>query len=179
MKWAGSCCPLWVFSLRTNAAQPAVGPDCQFGGFVLGWQTYLFHRFPVFEPIERTASAGRGNLSQRKPWMCAVASSLELSSAGIFTRLVQRWIRLLLQRWSTIGSSSFLFLHPDMPTDFLDRKEASILKQLVDGDPLWANVKGDDGRNAQRPLFNHPGLQRKGASKRVLDNGDWERAKLQ
>src|ERR1035441_959899 len=39
----------------------------------------------------------------------------------------------------------FLF-HPDMPTDFLDRKEASIFKQLVGGDPLWANVKGDDGR---------------------------------
>ncbi|MGO8926292.1 MAG: phage/plasmid primase, P4 family [Limisphaerales bacterium] len=40
---------------------------------------------------------------------------------------------------------NFLF-HPDMPTDFLDRKEASIFKQLVGGDPLWANVKGDDGR---------------------------------
>ena len=42
-------------------------------------------------------------------------------------------------------NKNFLF-HPDMPTDFLDRKEASILKQLVGGDPLWANVKGDDGR---------------------------------
>ena len=42
-------------------------------------------------------------------------------------------------------NKNFLF-HPDMPTDFLDRKEASIVKQLVGGDPLWANVKGDDGR---------------------------------
>jgi putative DNA primase/helicase len=33
-----------------------------------------------------------------------------------------------------------------MPTDFLDRKEASIFKQLVGGDPLWADVKGDEGR---------------------------------
>ena len=39
----------------------------------------------------------------------------------------------------------FLF-HPDMPTDFLDRLEASIFKQLVGGDPLWANTKRDDGR---------------------------------
>jgi P4 family phage/plasmid primase-like protien len=39
----------------------------------------------------------------------------------------------------------FLF-HPDMPTDFLDRKEASIFKQIVGGDPLWANTKRDDGR---------------------------------
>src|ERR1035441_7018957 len=28
----------------------------------------------------------------------------------------------------------------------LDRKEASIFKQLVGADPLWADVKGDDGR---------------------------------
>jgi putative DNA primase/helicase len=43
------------------------------------------------------------------------------------------------------ANKNFLF-HPDMPTDFLDRKEASIFKQLVGGDPLWANTKGDDGR---------------------------------
>jgi P4 family phage/plasmid primase-like protien len=42
-------------------------------------------------------------------------------------------------------NKNFLF-HPDMPTEFLDRKEASIFKQIVGGDPLWANVKGDDGR---------------------------------
>jgi P4 family phage/plasmid primase-like protien len=29
-------------------------------------------------------------------------------------------------------------LHPDMPADFLDRREASLFKQLVGGDPLWA-----------------------------------------
>jgi P4 family phage/plasmid primase-like protien len=39
-----------------------------------------------------------------------------------------------------------LLFHPDMPTDFLNRKEASIFKQLVGGDPLWADVKADDGR---------------------------------
>jgi P4 family phage/plasmid primase-like protien len=36
-----------------------------------------------------------------------------------------------------------LLYHPDMPTDFLDRKEASIFKQLCGGDPLWANTKAD------------------------------------
>ncbi len=39
-----------------------------------------------------------------------------------------------------------LLLHPDLPTDFLDRKEASLFKQLCGSDPLWANVKSDDGR---------------------------------
>jgi P4 family phage/plasmid primase-like protien len=32
-----------------------------------------------------------------------------------------------------------LLYHPDMPTSFLDRKEASIFKQLVGGDPIWAS----------------------------------------
>jgi phage/plasmid-associated DNA primase len=36
-----------------------------------------------------------------------------------------------------------LLYHPDMPTDFLDRPEASMFKQLVGGDPLWADVRGD------------------------------------
>jgi P4 family phage/plasmid primase-like protien len=39
-----------------------------------------------------------------------------------------------------------LLYHPDMPTTFLDRPEASIFKQLVGGDPLWADVKGGDER---------------------------------
>jgi phage/plasmid-associated DNA primase len=39
----------------------------------------------------------------------------------------------------------FLF-HPDIRTDFLDRKEASIFKQLAGGDPIWADVRGEDGR---------------------------------
>ncbi len=43
------------------------------------------------------------------------------------------------------AGKNFLF-HPDMPTKFLNRQEASIFKQLVGGDPLWANVKGVDGR---------------------------------
>jgi P4 family phage/plasmid primase-like protien len=46
---------------------------------------------------------------------------------------------------SHYADKHFLF-HPDMPTDFLDRKEASIFKQIVGGDPLWADVKGEDGR---------------------------------
>ena len=36
-----------------------------------------------------------------------------------------------------------LLYHPDMPTYFLDRPEASLFKQLVGGDPLWADVKPD------------------------------------
>jgi P4 family phage/plasmid primase-like protien len=43
------------------------------------------------------------------------------------------------------ANKNFLF-HPDMPTEFLNRQEASMFKQLVGGDPLWADVKGDDGR---------------------------------
>ena len=39
----------------------------------------------------------------------------------------------------------FLY-HPDLPTEFLDRPEASIFKQLVGGDPLWANLKNDGDR---------------------------------
>jgi len=42
-------------------------------------------------------------------------------------------------------NKNFLF-HPDMPTDFLNRKESSIFKQLVGGDPMWANTRDDDGR---------------------------------
>jgi len=42
-------------------------------------------------------------------------------------------------------NKNFLF-HPDMPTDFLNRKESSIFKQLVGGDPMWANTRADDGR---------------------------------
>lgn len=34
--------------------------------------------------------------------------------------------------------------HPDMPTNFLDRPGVAILKSLVGGDPLWADVNGSD-----------------------------------
>ena len=37
----------------------------------------------------------------------------------------------------------FLY-HPDMPTDFLNRREASLFKQLVGGDPIWTEAKGSD-----------------------------------
>jgi phage/plasmid-associated DNA primase len=43
---------------------------------------------------------------------------------------------------SHYAKKHFLF-HPDMPTEFLDCKEASMFKQLVGADPLWADVKGD------------------------------------
>ena len=43
------------------------------------------------------------------------------------------------------ANKHFLF-HPDMPTAYLNRREASLFKQLVGSDPLWANVKGDQGR---------------------------------
>ena len=47
-----------VFALHTNAAQTTVGPKYRVGGFVLGCQAYMFHRFTAFEAIERTAAAG-------------------------------------------------------------------------------------------------------------------------
>ena len=37
------------------------------------------------------------------------------------------------------AAKNFLF-HPDMNTDFLERKEASLFKQLVGGDPIWADI---------------------------------------
>lgn len=37
----------------------------------------------------------------------------------------------------------FLY-HPDMPTEFLDRKEASLFKQLVGGDPIWTEAKNSN-----------------------------------
>ena len=40
-------------------------------------------------------------------------------------------------------ANKHLLYHPDMPTDFLDRREASIFKQLCGADPLWANTKPD------------------------------------
>jgi putative DNA primase/helicase len=43
------------------------------------------------------------------------------------------------------AGKNFLF-HPDMPTEFLNRPEASMFKQLVGGDPLWCDVKAEDER---------------------------------
>jgi sugar phosphate isomerase/epimerase len=47
-----------VFALHTNATQTTVDPEYRVGGFVLGCQAYMFHRFTAFEAIERTAAAG-------------------------------------------------------------------------------------------------------------------------
>jgi sugar phosphate isomerase/epimerase len=47
-----------VFVLQTNAAQPPIGPEYRVGGFVLGCQAYMFHRFTAFEAMEKTAAAG-------------------------------------------------------------------------------------------------------------------------
>jgi hypothetical protein len=61
----------------------------------------------------------------------------------------------------------------------LDRKETSIFKQLVGGDPLWANVKGDDGRmtlQGHYPVI----LACNGKSRLHLDSGAdaWMRSLL-
>jgi phage/plasmid-associated DNA primase len=45
-----------------------------------------------------------------------------------------------------------LLLHPDLPTDYLDRKEASILRQLVGGDPIWADIHGSKGADGRLTL---------------------------
>src|SRR5258708_29020269 len=57
MKWTVAVA--WgFFALHTNATQATVGPEYRVGGFVLGCQAYMFHRFTAFEAIERTAAAG-------------------------------------------------------------------------------------------------------------------------
>ncbi len=59
MKWTAAVTVTWgVFARHTNAAQTTVGPEYRVGGFVLGCQAYMFHRFTAFEAIERTAAAG-------------------------------------------------------------------------------------------------------------------------
>jgi putative DNA primase/helicase len=40
-------------------------------------------------------------------------------------------------------SNKHLLYCPDMPTSFLDCPEASVFKNLVGGDPLWADVRGN------------------------------------
>ena len=41
-----------------RAAEPPLGPEYRVGGFVVGCQAYMFHRFTAFEAIEKTAAAG-------------------------------------------------------------------------------------------------------------------------
>jgi P4 family phage/plasmid primase-like protien len=45
-----------------------------------------------------------------------------------------------------------LLYAPDMPTDFLNHKEASVFKQLVGGDPMWVETK-QDGRRVMEGKF--------------------------
>src|SRR5882762_4928695 len=47
-----------IFVFHTTAAEIPVGPEYRVGGFVLGCQAYMFHRFTAFEAMERTAAAG-------------------------------------------------------------------------------------------------------------------------
>ena len=47
-----------VLVARADAAAEPVGPEYRVGGFVLGCQAYMFHRFTAFEAIEKTAAAG-------------------------------------------------------------------------------------------------------------------------
>jgi len=49
---------LYVSFLSANAAGASIGPEYRVGGFVLGCQAYMFHRFTAFEAIEKTAAAG-------------------------------------------------------------------------------------------------------------------------
>ena len=41
-----------------RAGEPPLGPEYRVGGFVVGCQAYMFHRFTAFEAIEKTAAAG-------------------------------------------------------------------------------------------------------------------------
>jgi len=43
---------------RADAVPPPVGPEYRVGGFILGCQAYMFHRFTAFEAMEKTAAAG-------------------------------------------------------------------------------------------------------------------------
>jgi hypothetical protein len=45
-------------SVAGSAAEMPLGPEYRVGGFVLGCQAYMFHRFTAFEAIEKTAAAG-------------------------------------------------------------------------------------------------------------------------
>ena len=47
-----------TLALFAGAAEPVIGPEYRVGGFVLGCQAYMFHRFTAFEAIEKTAAAG-------------------------------------------------------------------------------------------------------------------------
>jgi len=49
---------LGVIALSVQANEPPVGPEYRVGGFVLGCQAYMFHRFTAFEAMEKTAAAG-------------------------------------------------------------------------------------------------------------------------
>ncbi len=46
-----------VFGQPARATEP-LGPEYRVGGFVVGCQAYMFHRFTAFEAIEKTAAAG-------------------------------------------------------------------------------------------------------------------------
>src|SRR5258706_11496261 len=46
-----------ILALHTAAETP-VNSDYRVGGFILGCQAYMFHRFTAFEAIEKTAAAG-------------------------------------------------------------------------------------------------------------------------
>ena len=44
--------------LQARATDTPVGPEYRVGGFVVGCQAYMFHRFTAFEAVEKTAAAG-------------------------------------------------------------------------------------------------------------------------
>lgn len=47
-----------LFASPAFPAPPPIGPEHRVGGFVVGCQAYMFHRFTAFEAIEKTAAAG-------------------------------------------------------------------------------------------------------------------------
>lgn len=48
----------FLVAARLCAGEPPLGPERRVGGFVVGCQAYMFHRFTAFEAIEKTAAAG-------------------------------------------------------------------------------------------------------------------------
>lgn len=47
-----------LFAPSAFPAPSPIGPEHRVGGFVVGCQAYMFHRFTAFEAIEKTAAAG-------------------------------------------------------------------------------------------------------------------------
>src|SRR5690349_10718063 len=58
MKSLSLLCALAVFSGTRLLALNEIPDDARIGPFALGCQAYTFHRFTLFEAVEKTAAAG-------------------------------------------------------------------------------------------------------------------------